>query len=264
MRRLTILMMICLGAPFFSLAQSDLLLMRERAQLGDVNAQCNLGYLYAQGDLVTQDYVQAVYWWEKAATKGNSDAQYNLGTAYEAGTGVEHDRFQAAKWWRRAAEKGHAMAQWRLSICYTDGKWVKPDPERAAHWRTLAMMSGYTGDQKKGAGGSLKNLNSGESLSPVFSPSYSVISDLPIASEYTSPDGGSITVDLNRTVPNMPQEKIREKLLHLIEKKCEKANVKIYVDKRNSDNTHPSQAAYKILSEQTEDNKFTMKFEFIR
>lgn len=60
----------------------------ERAERGDVDAQFNLGWRYETGDGVGQDWVQAVYWYRKAADQGHDYAQNNLGVCYDNGNGV--------------------------------------------------------------------------------------------------------------------------------------------------------------------------------
>ena len=52
--------------------------------------------MYDNGQGVTQDYKQAVYWFEKAATQGLAKAQYNLGLMYSNGQGVTQNYKQAA------------------------------------------------------------------------------------------------------------------------------------------------------------------------
>ena len=44
------------------------------AEQGNPGAQSNLGYMYGTGQGVTQDYNQAVYWYNKAADQGNQKA----------------------------------------------------------------------------------------------------------------------------------------------------------------------------------------------
>jgi hypothetical protein len=53
-------------------------------------------YEYAQG--TTQDYVQAVRWYRKAADQGDSGGQLSLGLMYEHGRGITRDYVQAYKW----------------------------------------------------------------------------------------------------------------------------------------------------------------------
>jgi len=46
-----------------------------RAEGGDPEAQCRLGEVYAGGDGVARNYVQAVYWLREAALGGIEDAR---------------------------------------------------------------------------------------------------------------------------------------------------------------------------------------------
>ncbi len=50
---------------------------RRAAEQGDARAQYNLGLLYANGEGVPQDFVQAHLWYSLAATRGDTDAQNN-------------------------------------------------------------------------------------------------------------------------------------------------------------------------------------------
>ena len=76
------------------------------AELGDVEAQYNLGVLYDEGAGVDQDLAVAADWYRKAAEQGFMDAQTNLGMMYYYGQGVARDYHEAAKWFRLAADQG--------------------------------------------------------------------------------------------------------------------------------------------------------------
>lgn len=80
------------------------------AELGDIEAQYNLGVLYDEGAGVPQDYVMAASWYRKAAEQGFVDAQTNLGLMLYHGLGISRDHAQAADWFRRAAAQGDADA----------------------------------------------------------------------------------------------------------------------------------------------------------
>lgn len=80
------------------------------AELGDVEAQYNLGVMYDEGAGVEQDPTTAASWYRKAAEQGFMDAQTNLGIMYYHGVGVERDYNEALKWFRRAADQGDAEA----------------------------------------------------------------------------------------------------------------------------------------------------------
>ena len=56
------------------------------------------GYMYATGEGVPQDGVEAVAWYRQAAEQGDAKAQYNLGAIYRFGWGVPEDDVEAYKW----------------------------------------------------------------------------------------------------------------------------------------------------------------------
>jgi TPR repeat protein len=87
---------------------SELLL---KAQQGDPDAQCELGYRYEIAGGVPMDYKQAAEWYRKAAEMGNAEAKYNLGRLYALGTcGIQQDYVEALKWYLKAAEQGYPEA----------------------------------------------------------------------------------------------------------------------------------------------------------
>jgi len=75
------------------------------AKRGDAEAQFNVGVSYANGEGVSKNLFQAVYWFRKAAEQGHANAQYNLGVCYYDGEGVSKNLFQAVYWFRIAAEQ---------------------------------------------------------------------------------------------------------------------------------------------------------------
>ena len=54
-----------------------------------------------------EDYDASVSWFSRAADLGEAEAQYNLGTMFLSGVGVARDRERARECFRRAAEQGH-------------------------------------------------------------------------------------------------------------------------------------------------------------
>ena len=73
-------------------------------------AMFNVGVLYDNGWFVTQDYVKAREWFEKAADQGDTDAMFNLGLLYANGQGVAQDYVKAREWYEKAAAKDNATA----------------------------------------------------------------------------------------------------------------------------------------------------------
>lgn len=55
------------------------------AEQGNAVAQFGLGFIYANGKGVPQNYTQAVYWYQKAAEQGLASAQVNLGLCMTMG-----------------------------------------------------------------------------------------------------------------------------------------------------------------------------------
>ena len=113
---------------------------RKAADQGNAcDAQASLGWMYATGQGVPQDFVQAVQWSLKAAQQGNAEAQLNVGLAYQNGDGVEGNFVEAAKWLRQAANQGNAVAQVNLGWLYASGQGVEQDDTQALMWSTLAV-----------------------------------------------------------------------------------------------------------------------------
>ncbi|MEE8263505.1 MAG: tetratricopeptide repeat protein, partial [Gammaproteobacteria bacterium] len=57
------------------------------------------------------DLAQAAKWYRLAAEQGHLDAQNNLGFMYAQGRGVPQDRVQAYAWLNMAAEGGNETAK---------------------------------------------------------------------------------------------------------------------------------------------------------
>ena len=72
--------------------------LEKRAEQGDREAQCKLGFMYAKGEGVPQDYREAVRWLRLAAEQGDAMAQGQLGRMYAEGEGVPKDLILAYMW----------------------------------------------------------------------------------------------------------------------------------------------------------------------
>lgn len=66
--------------------------------------------MYAEGQGVRQDYVEAVKWFRQAADQGLAQAQYNLGAMYYKGRGVRQDLALAQEWYGKACQNGDQKA----------------------------------------------------------------------------------------------------------------------------------------------------------
>ena len=81
------------------------------AKSGDRYAQYLMGKLWRDGPLLTPDWVNARYWFQKSAEQGHPYAQYMLGKLYLMGQGVEYDKELGAYWLNRASEQGNVYAE---------------------------------------------------------------------------------------------------------------------------------------------------------
>jgi TPR repeat protein len=62
--------------------------------------------MYYNGLGVSQDYLKAVEWYEKAEQEEHPAALYDLGICYYYGRGVAKNRDRAIGLWRQSAEQG--------------------------------------------------------------------------------------------------------------------------------------------------------------
>src|SRR5689334_21390616 len=139
------------------------------ARVGDLEAQYDVGLMYAKGDGVSRDLSEAMVWFKTAAQKGHANAQYILGTAYASGVGTEKDEFEAVQWTFKAAHQGNekalltlarrigadhqaiaflcctraaaqgvADAQFMVAQAYSHGAHVPRDEQKAREWHTKA------------------------------------------------------------------------------------------------------------------------------
>jgi TPR repeat protein len=68
------------------------------AEKGYAKAETYLGFMYAHGWGVPQNYEIAAHWYDEAARRGEALAQYMLGLSYDKGQGVPQDYVIAYVW----------------------------------------------------------------------------------------------------------------------------------------------------------------------
>lgn len=116
--------------------------IRTKAELGDPQAQAQLGRLCENQPGAGNRYAEAAKWFRLAVERGNADAQAGLAELYETGQGVPKDTAKAIELYKQAAEQGHAGAQYALGFDYETGRGVPPDQVAAAKWFRLAAEQG--------------------------------------------------------------------------------------------------------------------------
>jgi len=117
------------------------LYMKKRADLGDADAQCKLGAIYARGKGVEKSFDEAFKSYQKPAQQGNPIAQFRLGQLYESGNGVERSHDEAEKLFKqalsgllKAADEGSSEAKICLGTMYLDRLGVESDRKEALKW----------------------------------------------------------------------------------------------------------------------------------
>jgi len=107
---------------------------RNVADQGNARAQCNLGFMYMNGQGVEQDYKEAFKCFEKVARQDNLRGQALLGTMYKEGWGVQQNTQEALQWIQKAADQGNALGQYCLALLYRDGEGVAASDVQAIAW----------------------------------------------------------------------------------------------------------------------------------
>ena len=77
-----------------------------------------------------------------AAAEGDADKQYELAKLYAEGEGVEQNWVEAVKWYRKAAEQGHDGAQFKVGLSYQNGKGVPQSDTEAYVWLNISAGNG--------------------------------------------------------------------------------------------------------------------------
>ncbi|XP_062026330.1 F-box protein At1g70590-like [Rosa rugosa] len=112
-------------------------LYRRAAELGDRNAQFNLGLSYVP---VQPPPEEAIKWLSLAAFQGHAGAQYQLAHCLRQGGNME----EAAGWCLRAAEGGYVRAMYNVSMCYKYGEGLVQCDHQARKWMKLAADCGHS------------------------------------------------------------------------------------------------------------------------
>ena len=85
-------------------------ILEQAANLGNANAMCTLGELYAEEKVVASDVQKSYEYYSQAAQKEHPQAQYQLGMCFLAGKGVSSDVQQAQQWIEKAAQNDYPEA----------------------------------------------------------------------------------------------------------------------------------------------------------
>jgi TPR repeat protein len=137
------------GKMFSRSQKPEVQLVPAYADFENAEVQFGMGLKFASSAGASQDYLQAVEWYRKAAAQSHSLAQFNLGMMYANGQGVARDDAESTMWFGRAAQLGDAGAQFNLGRnCHRASLQGKPEAAlelkiEAYKWYRLAAAQGY-------------------------------------------------------------------------------------------------------------------------
>ena len=115
-------------------------IFEELSNLGNIDAQYNLGQMYSDLVGVKHDYQKAIKFYLLASNQGMADAQLNLGSIYE---NDEIDYAKAIYYYELSANQGNFKAQYNLGRMYEKGKGVNKDYKKAIQYYTLSANQNY-------------------------------------------------------------------------------------------------------------------------
>ena len=104
-----------------------LLLLVSFGLVSSINADINDGWVAYQ----QRDFRTALKEFQVSAEQGDVIAQYAIGWMYDNGEGVSQDDRQAFSWYKKAAEQGYAQAQFNLGWMYANGNGIEKNYQQA-------------------------------------------------------------------------------------------------------------------------------------
>lgn len=113
------------------------------AKQGNTTGFFYSGLCYANGYGTTQNFKEALYWYERGAEQGDYASMNNVAAMYEAGEGgIKKDMITAMYWYKQAA-KENVVAQTNLGKKYYYGnESLKPDYVESLFWFQQAAKQG--------------------------------------------------------------------------------------------------------------------------
>ena len=114
------------------------------AKEGVIEAYCELGNLFFQGNGVEQNYKRAFEMYLKGAKGGDPVCMDNLGMCYFWGHGTEIDLQKAAFYNEKAAKAGIVRAMFDTGLNYVRGYGVSQNIDKAICWLEKAAMEDNT------------------------------------------------------------------------------------------------------------------------
>jgi TPR repeat protein len=107
------------------------------AEQGHVESQFELGQMYAQGVGTTQNFEEAVRFFELSAQKGHAKAQFNLAFMIARGQGTEENFQKAYEWYTISHLCGYQIASQTMAAA---AKKITAKEVELANWRAESFV----------------------------------------------------------------------------------------------------------------------------
>ena len=102
--------------------------------------QNGLGFCYARGIVVDQNFDKAAYWFKASAKQGFGTAKFNLANCYYLGKGMRQDYSLADYWYSKAAEDGVKLAQEMKTYINSGYPKAIEDKRNVERWEKIASL----------------------------------------------------------------------------------------------------------------------------
>ena len=109
-------------------------LLKKSAELGNSEAQYNLGYVLQSGVAGTKNEKEAIDWYKKSSDNGFNDGHYAMMMAYGNGQGIEQNSEKAFNYAIKCANNDDTTCMWNVVNCYLTGDGVKADNSKFKEW----------------------------------------------------------------------------------------------------------------------------------
>jgi len=112
-------------------------LLEKAANLGQPEAQYNLGLCYQDGIQTDKNDSIANYWYLKSAEQGWTDSQFKISYSFATGRGTKVDAQKAFYWTQKCAEKNDYDCIFNLISCYKDGFGTEKNADKVIEWAII-------------------------------------------------------------------------------------------------------------------------------
>jgi len=114
--------------------EKAIIFLRKAAELGNGEAQYNLGYSLQNGVGTEKNLTEAIYWYKKSSDNNFNDGHYAMMMAYGNGDGVEQNSELAFSYAIKCANNNDPTCMWNVVNCYITGNGVEKNEGEFKVW----------------------------------------------------------------------------------------------------------------------------------